>query len=66
MCIHSELSEEPAGPPHFVRCLRDIWCPLGSYTVLEVEVGGHPLPELTWYHFDQKVVEDKSVQVRCC
>ncbi|VDN60788.1 unnamed protein product [Dracunculus medinensis] len=58
-----ELSEEPAGPPHFVRCLRDIWCPLGSYTVLEVEVGGHPLPELTWYHFDQKVVEDKSVQV---
>uniref|UniRef100_A0A914ZQD0 Titin n=1 Tax=Parascaris univalens TaxID=6257 RepID=A0A914ZQD0_PARUN len=58
-----EPTDEPAGPPRFLRCLRDIWSPLGKDVTFEVEVGGCPLPELTWFHFDEKVVEDKIVQI---
>ncbi|KHN81711.1 Titin [Toxocara canis] len=58
-----EPTDEPAGPPRFLRCLRDIWSPLGKDVTFEVEVDGHPLPELAWYHFDEKIVEDKNVQI---
>lgn len=56
-------SDEPAGPPRFLKCLRDIWSPLGSEIVFEVEVEGHPLPELSWYHLDQKVAEDRNTKI---
>uniref|UniRef100_A0A0N5ALN6 Myosin light chain kinase, smooth muscle n=1 Tax=Syphacia muris TaxID=451379 RepID=A0A0N5ALN6_9BILA len=56
-------SDEPAGPPRFLRCLRDIWSPVGSEVVFEVEVEGHPLPELSWYHNDKKVVEDRTMKI---
>lgn len=31
-----ELSDKPAGPPRFVKCLRDVWTPLGEEIVFEV------------------------------
>lgn len=59
----SEPFDEPAGPPRFLKCMRDIWAPLGEDVEFEVEVSGYPLPELTWYHLDEKILEEKNVQV---
>lgn len=59
----SEPTDRPAGPPRFLKCVRDIWSPLGENVEFEVEVSGYPLPELTWYHMDEKIIEDKNVQV---
>ncbi|MCP9264538.1 Titin [Dirofilaria immitis] len=42
------------GLPRFLKCLRDIWASLGDNVEFEVEVSGCPVPELTWYHLDQK------------
>lgn len=47
-----------------MRCLRDIWTPLGESVEFEVKVAGYPQPELTWYHNDKKLVEKSTVQVR--
>ncbi|CAG9530815.1 unnamed protein product [Cercopithifilaria johnstoni] len=58
-----EPFDQPAGPPRFLKCLRDIWAPLGSDTDFEVEVSGYPLPELTWYHADEKVLEENDTQI---
>ncbi|VDM54489.1 unnamed protein product [Angiostrongylus costaricensis] len=58
-----ELKDEPAGPPRFLRCLRDIWTPLGEEVVFEVEVVGYPAPDLVWYHQDKRIVEGKSVKI---
>ncbi|VDO55992.1 unnamed protein product, partial [Brugia timori] len=58
-----EPFDEPAGPPRFLKCMRDIWTPLGRDVEFEVEVNGYPLPELTWYHLDEKVLEEKNVQI---
>ncbi|VDM08832.1 unnamed protein product, partial [Wuchereria bancrofti] len=58
-----EPFDEPAGPPRFLKCMRDIWTPLGKDVEFEVEVNGYPLPELTWYHLDEKVLEEKNVQI---
>ncbi|VDK50737.1 unnamed protein product [Anisakis simplex] len=44
-----EPTDEPAGPPRFLRCLRDIWSPLGKDVTFEIEVGGYPLPELACF-----------------
>ena len=57
------ITDEPAGPPRFVKCLTDIWTPLGEKMIFEVEVAGCPLPELTWFHNDKKVKEGKDIQV---
>ena len=57
------LTDEPAGPPRFIKCLRDIWTPLGETMTFEVEVAGCPLPELNWFHNDRKVKEGKDIQV---
>ncbi|RCN25022.1 immunoglobulin I-set domain protein, partial [Ancylostoma caninum] len=35
-----ELKDEHAGPPRFLRCLRDTWTLLGDEVVFEVEVAG--------------------------
>ncbi|KAF8382632.1 ttn-1 [Pristionchus pacificus] len=56
-------ADEPAGPPRFVRCLRDIWTPLAESVVFEVEIAGAPLPELAWYHNDNRLAESKNVQI---
>ncbi|VDK82765.1 unnamed protein product [Litomosoides sigmodontis] len=58
-----EPFDQPAGPPRFLKCLRDIWVPLGGDIEFEVEVSGYPLPELTWYHLDEKVREENNVQI---
>lgn len=58
-----ELKDERAGPPRFLRCLRDIWTLLGDEVVFEVEVAGYPAPDLTWYHQDKRVMEGKNVKV---
>ncbi|KAK6109169.1 Immunoglobulin I-set domain family protein [Brugia pahangi] len=58
-----EPFDEPAGPPRFLKCMRDIWTPLGRDVEFEVEVNGYPLPELTWYHLDEKVLEEKNIQI---
>uniref|UniRef100_A0A158PAH4 TITIN n=1 Tax=Angiostrongylus cantonensis TaxID=6313 RepID=A0A158PAH4_ANGCA len=58
-----ELKDEPAGPPRFLRCLRDIWTPLGEEVVFEVEVAGYPAPDLVWYHQDKRIVEGKSIKI---
>ncbi|KAK5984897.1 hypothetical protein GCK32_008606 [Trichostrongylus colubriformis] len=58
-----DLKDERAGPPRFLRCLRDVWTPLGEEVVFEVEVAGYPAPELTWYHQDKKIVEGKTVKI---
>ncbi|GMR58628.1 hypothetical protein PMAYCL1PPCAC_28823, partial [Pristionchus mayeri] len=55
--------DEPAGPPRFVRCLRDIWTPLGESVVFEVEIAGAPLPELAYYHNEKRLAESKNVQI---
>ncbi|GMT09123.1 hypothetical protein PFISCL1PPCAC_420 [Pristionchus fissidentatus] len=56
-------ADESAGPPRFVRCLRDIWTPLGESVVFEVEIAGAPLPELAWYHNDNRLAESKNVEI---
>uniref|UniRef100_A0A915PUX1 Uncharacterized protein n=1 Tax=Setaria digitata TaxID=48799 RepID=A0A915PUX1_9BILA len=58
-----EPFDQPAGPPRFLKCMRDIWAPLGENVEFEVEVSGYPLPELTWYHLDEKVLEEKNIQI---
>ncbi|VDP02270.1 unnamed protein product [Heligmosomoides polygyrus] len=58
-----DLKDERAGPPRFLRCLRDIWVPLGEEVVFEVEVAGYPAPDLTWYHQDKRVPEGKNVKI---
>ncbi|KAJ1359849.1 hypothetical protein KIN20_018667 [Parelaphostrongylus tenuis] len=58
-----ELQDEPAGPPRFLRCLRDIWTPLDEEVVFEVEVAGYPAPDLIWYHQDKRIVEGKSIKI---
>ncbi|VDK27112.1 unnamed protein product [Gongylonema pulchrum] len=58
-----EPTDQPAGPPRFLKCIRDVWSPLGENIEFEVEVSGYPLPELTWYHMDERVIEDKNVQI---
>ncbi|EJD74527.1 CAMK/MLCK protein kinase [Loa loa] len=58
-----EPFNQPAGPPRFLKCLRDIWVPLGEDIEFEVEVSGYPLSELTWYHLDEKVHEEKNIQI---
>ncbi|ETN72289.1 hypothetical protein NECAME_13906, partial [Necator americanus] len=58
-----ELKDEHAGPPRFLRCLRDVWAPLGEEVVFEVEVAGYPAPDLTWYHQDKRVTEGKDVKI---
>ncbi|KAK6047730.1 immunoglobulin I-set domain protein [Cooperia oncophora] len=65
MCylLIGDLKDERAGPPRFLRCLRDIWTPLGEEVVFEVEVAGYPAPDLTWYHQDKKIVEGKTVKI---
>ncbi|VDO56555.1 unnamed protein product [Haemonchus placei] len=65
MCylLIGDLKDERAGPPRFLRCLRDIWTPLGEEVAFEVEVAGYPAPDLTWYHQDKKIVEGKTVKI---
>ncbi|VDK88198.1 unnamed protein product, partial [Onchocerca ochengi] len=58
-----EPFDQPAGPPRFLKCMRDIWAPLGDNVEFEVEVSGYPLPELTWYHLDEKVLEKNNIQI---
>ncbi|KAL3986026.1 Immunoglobulin I-set domain family protein [Acanthocheilonema viteae] len=58
-----EPFDHPAGPPRFLKCLRDIWAPLGDGVEFEVEVSGYPLPELTWYHLDEKILEQNNIQI---
>ncbi|EPB67836.1 immunoglobulin I-set domain protein [Ancylostoma ceylanicum] len=60
--IVEQLKDEHAGPPRFLRCLRDIWTLLGDKVVFEVEVAGYPAPDLTWYHQDKRVMEGKNVK----
>ncbi|VDN35177.1 unnamed protein product, partial [Cylicostephanus goldi] len=65
-CVASnehDLTDERAGPPRFLRCLGDIWMPLGEEVVLQVEVAGYPAPDLIWYHQDKRVVEGKNVKI---
>ncbi|TKR69840.1 hypothetical protein L596_021941 [Steinernema carpocapsae] len=58
-----ETSDKPAGPPRFLKCLRDIWSPIGEDVEFEVEIGGFPLPELTWYHNGEKITESRQYQI---
>ncbi|CAI5451947.1 unnamed protein product [Caenorhabditis angaria] len=58
-----ELSDQPAGPPRFVKCLQDIWTPLTEKIEFSVELAGYPTPDLVWYHNDQKVVEGRDVHI---
>ncbi|VDM83339.1 unnamed protein product [Strongylus vulgaris] len=58
-----ELTDERAGPPRFLRCLGDIWTPLGEEVVFEVEAAGYPAPDLIWYHQDKRVIEGKNAKV---
>ncbi|EFP11257.1 CRE-TTN-1 protein [Caenorhabditis remanei] len=58
-----ELSDEPAGPPRFVKCLQDTWTPLKESIEFSVELAGFPTPDLTWYHNEKKVVEGKDVKI---
>uniref|UniRef100_A0A158Q7F2 Myosin light chain kinase, smooth muscle n=1 Tax=Elaeophora elaphi TaxID=1147741 RepID=A0A158Q7F2_9BILA len=59
----SEPLNQPAGPPRFLKCLRDIWSSLSGDIEFEVEVSGYPLPELTWYHLDEKILEDNNIKI---
>lgn len=54
---------EPAGPPRFTKCLRDAWVELGSDATFDVEVAGSPMPELIWYHNEDKVPENSRYKV---
>ncbi|CAB3396936.1 unnamed protein product [Caenorhabditis bovis] len=58
-----ELSDEPAGPPRFVKCLHDIWTPLSQTIEFTVEVAGYPIPDLIWYHNENKVVEGRNRKI---
>uniref|UniRef100_A0A914CI05 Ig-like domain-containing protein n=1 Tax=Acrobeloides nanus TaxID=290746 RepID=A0A914CI05_9BILA len=58
-----EMSDEPAGPARFIKCLRDIWTPLGGNVEFDVEVGGYPLPEIVWYHDEKMVYEGRNKQI---
>ncbi|CAI2354591.1 unnamed protein product [Caenorhabditis sp. 36 PRJEB53466] len=58
-----ELSDEPAGPPRFVKCLQDTWTPLKETVEFTVELAGFPTPDLTWYHNEKKVIEGKDVKI---
>ncbi|EGT41041.1 hypothetical protein CAEBREN_30100 [Caenorhabditis brenneri] len=58
-----ELSDEPAGPPRFVKCLQDTWTPLKESIEFTVELAGFPTPDLTWYHNEKKVIEGKYVKI---
>uniref|UniRef100_A0A1I7X1T1 Ig-like domain-containing protein n=1 Tax=Heterorhabditis bacteriophora TaxID=37862 RepID=A0A1I7X1T1_HETBA len=61
--VSTELSDEPAGPPRFIRCLRDIWTPLEQSIIFDVEVTGYPIPDLCWYHNDKKITEGKNIEI---
>ncbi|NP_001368673.1 Titin homolog [Caenorhabditis elegans] len=58
-----ELSDEPAGPPRFVKCLQDTWTPLKESIEFSVELAGFPTPDLTWYHNEKKINEGKDVKI---
>ncbi|KAK0408269.1 hypothetical protein QR680_003864 [Steinernema hermaphroditum] len=58
-----ETSDKPAGPPRFLKCLRDIWSPIGADVEFEVEIGGFPLPDLTWFHNGEKIIEKRQYQI---
>ncbi|UMM35968.1 hypothetical protein L5515_008342 [Caenorhabditis briggsae] len=58
-----ELSDEPAGPPRFVKCLQDTWTPLKESIEFSVELAGFPTPDLTWYHNEKKIIEGKDVKI---
>ncbi|CAJ0962097.1 unnamed protein product, partial [Mesorhabditis belari] len=59
-----ELNDHPAGPPRFIKCLRDVWTPLGEEIAFEVETAGYPLPELRWLHNENLVREGRDVQIK--
>ena len=63
LLIGDSIDDAPAGPPRFIKCLRDVWSPLGEKVEMQVQVGGEPMPELTWYHNDKAIMEGKDFKV---
>uniref|UniRef100_A0A914QJE8 Ig-like domain-containing protein n=1 Tax=Panagrolaimus davidi TaxID=227884 RepID=A0A914QJE8_9BILA len=63
LLVGDSINDAPAGPPRFIKCLRDIWVPLGEKVEMQVEVGGEPMPDLTWYHNDDTIIEGRDYKV---
>uniref|UniRef100_A0A914Q9F2 Ig-like domain-containing protein n=1 Tax=Panagrolaimus davidi TaxID=227884 RepID=A0A914Q9F2_9BILA len=63
LLVGDSIDDAPAGPPRFIKCLRDIWVPLSEKVEMQVEVGGEPMPDLTWYHNDETIIEGRDYKV---
>ena len=50
--------------PVFLRRLQSQGKVLGQKIVLEVEIGGFPLPQVTWYLNEEQVISNSSRQIR--
>ena len=50
--------------PVFLKRLQSRTILVGQKLVLEVEVGGSPLPEVAWYLNEQQIVADAARQIR--
>ncbi|KAE9553836.1 hypothetical protein FO519_002966 [Halicephalobus sp. NKZ332] len=59
-----ETSEDvPAGPPRFIKCLRDTKSSLGETVELEVVIAGEPLPEVIWFHNNERIEENENYKI---
>uniref|UniRef100_A0A7E4UYK2 Muscle M-line assembly protein unc-89 n=1 Tax=Panagrellus redivivus TaxID=6233 RepID=A0A7E4UYK2_PANRE len=61
LMVGEGIEDSPAGPPRFLKCLRDVWAPLGETIRLDVEVCGEPMPKIKWLHNESKITTSKDV-----